>query len=164
MNSLISFADLTMELSGAYYPMFQNALVNEIPLITIIVCLAATIIIEVLIARIILKVRGQNLRIVALAQVVTNPLVNLILALTCEIIMLKIETNKIFPVGYNMDSVYIPLSNLTLFVLEVLAIIIEWRLYKKFFTNYHGRVKPFLLSLILNIASYSIGYILFEFF
>ncbi len=109
-------------------------------LILLAVCLVSTIIIETLLARA-FKVKGKNLLIVVLAQIVTNPIVVLV---------------------SNLVMVASPWLNRTenfctsMIIMEAFAIFVEGLMYKSFFKDYKF-IHPLLLSLLLNLLSVFIG-------
>lgn len=130
MTNLISnFADVAAP-GGFFYTTDSRS--SE--MITIMIfCLLSTILIETLLS-LAFKVRKKNLWIVILAQVVTNPLVVLV-------------PNIAFAFA---AEAYLP----TLLLMEVFAVVVEWLMYKYFFKDYAGHVKPFILSLVLNAVSF----------
>lgn len=77
--------------------------------------------------------RGRDLVFVLLANVLTNPLVNVLYALAC--LYTKIP----------------PAASLT--VLEVAAVLAEWCVYR----YAAGAKRPFLVSLTANAASFGLG-------
>lgn len=99
-------------------------------------CLLFTILIEIIVA-LILKVKDNKDFInIILANCITNPIV-VILPI---FIQLK----------FGLTARWI-----VLILLEILTVLVEGYIYKKFL-NYK-KINPFLLSLILNISSYLIG-------
>ncbi len=98
--------------------------------------LFSTIIIESLSA-FILKVRkGKDFVNIILVNILTNPIVN--------------------AVPFYMNIKYgIMYRNMSLLILEVLAILVEGFVYSKYLE--YKKIKPYLLALILNICSYFIG-------
>lgn len=105
----------------------------------IIICLLFTIIIELIVA-IILKVRNKKDIInIILVNIMTNPLVVVI----PQVLLL-----------YHG----IIWRNISLLLLEILAFLSEGLIYKKFLT-YH-KIDGMILSLILNLSSYFLGYLL----
>lgn len=107
--------------------------INNIPYI-LFYCLISTIIIEC-IGAFILGIRNKKDFInIILVNVLTNPV--LVMTLIC----------------FNGKNMYI----ICLIILEFLAFLIEGLIYKKVLM--HKKIKPFVLSLILNIMSYTIGY------
>lgn len=108
---------------------------DNLPLI-MIRCLVLTIIIELVLA-LILGVRDKKDIInVILVNIITNPIVVLVPIL----IYLK------------FGNYY---SKLTLFILEILTVIVEGLIYKKVLK--YKKINWFLLSLLLNISSFLIG-------
>lgn len=92
--------------------------------------------IEVLVARFFLSSRN-DLKIVALAQCVTNPIVNLAVVL-CR--YLQVSANTVWIVG-----------------LEVMAVIVEALIYQKGFSE-ENKNKSVCLSLVANIIAFVVGY------
>ena len=103
----------------------------------IILPLMLTILIEALVARAFLSSRN-DLKIVALAQCVTNPIVNLIIVL-CR--YLQVPAITVLIVG-----------------LEVMAVIAEALIYQKCFSE-GNKNKSVCLSLVANMAAFATGYI-----
>ena len=107
--------------------------INNIPYI-LLYCLSLTTIIEC-IGAFILGVRyKKDLINIVLVNILTNPV--LVMLLIC----------------CNSKEMYVFL----LIILEILAFLIEGIIYKK--VLFYKKIKPFVLSLILNIMSYTIGY------
>ena len=102
-------------------------------LIKIILALILTIIIETLFAYII-NIRDKN------------------------DILYIIEINTITNVLLNMIILFFRPINIFIVILEIIIIIIEALFHKKKLHN--NRINPYLLSIILNILSYSIGLLL----
>ena len=101
--------------------------------IIMLVSLTLTIIIEV-IAAIILKVnKSKDILNIILANILTNPL---LVSITYYIRITHDELTK----------------NIFLAVFEILAILIEGYLYKKYLT--YKKLNPFFLSLVLNASSF----------
>lgn len=100
--------------------------------------LSLTIVIEWGLSFIFLKQKSDR-KVVILAQILTNPALNLLLLL-----------------NYN----FFKFNNvLLLALLEFLVVIIEGLIYKNYF-NKKPKINPFLLSLLLNVASFSLGQLL----
>ena len=113
-------------------------LISDIPFI-MIRCLLLTIIIELLFS-IIFKVKNKkDLLNIILVNIITNPIV----------VITPIYLNLKYGLVYR---------NISLIILEILTILIEGLCYKKVL-NYK-KINPFLLSIILNSLSYSIGEII----
>ena len=107
--------------------------------IVMVVCLVLTIVIEIL-AGLLLKVRGfKNIAHIALVNVMTNPL---LVSVTHYTGLLNEDYVK-----------YIVLA-----VLEILAVIAEGVVYKKYLK--YDNLNPFVLSLFLNICSFGLVSIL----
>ncbi|MBR3512412.1 MAG: hypothetical protein IKN74_05610 [Clostridia bacterium] len=110
-------------------------ILDNLPLI-MLRCLLLTIIIELILA-LILGIRDKKDIInVILVNVITNPIV----VLTPIIIYLNYGST---------------IRRVSLYILEVLTVIVEGLIYKKVL-NYK-KINCFLLSLILNVASFLIG-------
>lgn len=110
-------------------------ILNDIPFI-MIRCLLLTILIELAIA-LILGVRDKKDVInVILVNVITNPVV----VMSQILLYLKF--------GYKIEMIGI-------IVLEILVVPIEGLIYNKVLT--YRKINPFLLSLVLNGASFLIG-------
>ncbi len=104
-----------------------------------IICLIITILVELSIA-IILKIKSKkDIQNIILVNILTNPIVVTI------------------PFYFNIYHGLI-YRNISLFLLEIVAILVEGIIYKKYLTN--KKINPFLLSLILNVSSYTVGLLL----
>ena len=108
--------------------------INILPY-TVIGYLVLTLILELLLS-FILGLRKQDLLFVALVNIITNPILNLLSALIY--------------ISYN-GTYYL----ITLIVLEILAFITEGLIYIKVLS--YKKIKPILLSLILNMFSFAVG-------
>lgn len=116
-------------------------MINKLPKY-IVICLVSTVIVEV-IASLIIKVRDKkDILNIALANVLTNPIV--VVASTLVNIFLGSEARTF-----------------SLIFLESLAILIEGYIYKKYL-NYK-RINPYILAIILNVTSYSVGLLINRF-
>lgn len=111
---------------------------NNLPLI-MIRCLLLTIIIELIIALIIGIRDKKDIINVILVNVITNPIV----VLLPIIVYIKF--------GYTFEKI-------SLYILEVLTVLLEGLIYKKVLK--YKKINPFLISLILNLASFLIGELL----
>ena len=111
--------------------------INDLPYI-MARCLIFTIIIEVGIS-IILGYRKKDLVNIILANIMTNPIV----------VVIPIYVN----ITYGMKE-----RNIVLFILEILAVLSEGFVYKKYLKN--KKINPYLLSFILNLSSYLIGLVI----
>ena len=111
--------------------------ISDLPYVAIR-CLVLTIIIECLVAFVI-GYRKKDLLNILLVNFITNPIVSTI------------------PVYFNVKYGVIP-RNICLFVLELMVLIVEGYLYKKYLK--YKKVNPYILSLILNLSSYLIGVII----
>ena len=108
---------------------------SNLPII-MIRCLLLTIIIELIVA-LILGVRDKkDILNVILVNIITNPVV----VVSQTILYIKF--------GYNVEMIGIA-------ILEVLVVIVEGLIYKKVLD--YKKINPFLLSLLLNAASFFIG-------
>ena len=113
-------------------------IINQLPII-MIVCLSVTIIVELMVA-IILKIRNRkDLINIILVNCFTNPLV----------VAIPVYVNIMYGIKER---------HITLLVLEVLTVLIEGIVYKKFLK--YKAINPILLSLMLNASSYVIGEII----
>ena len=110
---------------------------NNLPYI-LVGYLLLTIILEVSLS-FLLGLRKKDIIYVVLVNVLTNPILNVV-NVYCTILYLKN--------GYIISLV----------ILEILAFIIEGLIYKKVLT--YKKIKPMILSLILNVFSFGIGYII----
>ncbi len=108
--------------------------INDVPIV-ILKSLCFTIIIEELIA-FILKYRRKDLLNVLLVNILTNPLVNSI----------TLMVNYYYGLKYR---------HIALIILEILAFLIEGRIYQKYLIR--KKINGYVLSLILNISSFVIG-------
>lgn len=116
-------------------------MINSLPKY-ILICLICTIIIELIIS-LIIKVRDKrDLINIILANILTNPIV----------VTLPFSLNILYGIKYYYIS---------LITLEILTIIIEGLIYKKYLK--YQNINPYILSLILNISSYVIGLIINRF-
>ncbi len=111
--------------------------ISDLPYIALR-CLILTIIVECLIA-FILGYRKKDLLNILLANAITNPIVSTI----------PVYVNVKYGLLYR---------NICLLVLELLVLIVEGYIYKKYLKN--RKINPYILSLILNISSYLIGMII----
>ena len=109
-------------------------LISDLPKVMLI-SLICTLVIEISIA-FILKYRGKDLLNVLLVNILTNPLLNSI----------------IVAINYYYG---LTARNITLYILEVLVVIVEGFIYQKYLDR--KKINGYLLSLILNIASYGLG-------
>ena len=109
-------------------------LISDLPKVMVI-SLTITIVIEMLLA-FILCYRGRDLLNILLANILTNPLLN----------------SLIVTINYYYG---IKARNISLYIFEVLVIITEGFIYWKYLKR--KKVNAFLLSFILNIASYGLG-------
>ena len=114
---------------------------RELPSIMIF-CLLATIIIEVTIS-FILKVRDKKDYInIVLVNIITNPL------------LVSITTLILYRFGLNWRKV-------SVIIFEIIVVFVEGYIYKKYI-NYN-KIRPCMLSLILNASSYLIGNVISNF-
>lgn len=109
-------------------------MIEELPKYMLL-CLSITIAVEML-CSIFLGLRKKDLVNVLLANILTNPLV------------------VVIPIAvlfyYNRIASYI-----SLFILEVLTVIVEGIIYKKYLNN--RKINAFVLALILNVLSFLVG-------
>ena len=137
MNNLMYFADVAMA------PQIENtsgySLIGPI-FVVLAMCLLFTIVIESL-GALMFRVRGRNLGIVMLAQIVTNPLVVLI-------------TNFVRFIT-NSDAIFFA----AMVLMELCAFFVEAIMYKKFFKDYTAN-NCYVLSFSLNIFSIMMGFIM----
>jgi hypothetical protein len=90
-------------------------------------------------------VRGKDLWIVVLGQIVTNPIV----VLVSNLAIYSVGPTKI------SASSFLAIAG----IMEIDAVFVEGAMYKYFFANYK-RINPYVLSLILNLLSMIIGAVL----
>ncbi len=109
-------------------------LISDLPKVMFI-SLTCTVVIEVGLA-FILRYRGKDLLNVLLVNILTNPLLN----------SLVVAINYY----YGLKA-----RNISLYILEVLVVLVEGFIYWKYLDR--KKINGFLLSLILNIASYGLG-------
>lgn len=116
-------------------------MINEIPYF-VLRSLILTIIIEVIVGIIIGIREKKDILNVVLVNMITNPIVNIV------------------PITLN---IYVSLKarNISIYILEILVFFTEGLIYKKVLR--YKRLNYFLISLILNIASYGTGIILNSF-
>ena len=101
-----------------------------------IICLTATILIECIVA-ILLRIRNRKDIInIILANILTNPLV----------VSIPVYFNILYGIYFR---------NIAYIILEICAVIAEAIIYKKFLK--FDKINPFVISIILNIASFGIG-------
>ena len=112
-------------------------LISDLPKVMLI-SLITTIVIEIIIA-FILGYRKKDLVNVLLVNVLTNPLLNSII----------VAINYYYGLRYR---------NIALIILEILVVIIEGYIYQKYL--YKRKLNGYLLSLILNLASFLLGKII----
>ncbi len=108
--------------------------ISDLPKVMLI-SLVSTIIIEVTVA-FILHYRKKDLVNVILVNILTNPLLN----------SLVVAINYY----YGLKA-----RNISLYILEVLVVLVEGFIYWKYLDR--KKINGFILSLILNIASYGLG-------
>ena len=117
-------------------------------LASLMIALAATLIIELMVFCCIGVRSKQDFKILILANICTNPPVVYItnLILLCNNIKLYVFAVFVLEVS-------------AVIVLEVSAVIVEYLIYKKQLS--FNKIKPLTVSIICNIASFGIGIILF---
>ena len=112
-------------------------IITTLPLI-ILRCLITTIAVEVLIG-IVLGIRNKvDIINMVLVNILTNPVVVTV------------------PMYFNLKNGLLG-RNISLYILEVVAFIVEGFIYKKYFK--YDKLNPFIVSLILNLSSYFVGVI-----
>jgi hypothetical protein len=110
-------------------------------LLSFVFYLALTIIIEVGVTYL-MGYRTKNfLMVVALASVITNPSLNLILSVN------------------GMFSIF-GATNVLIILLEIIVVFVEFYILCYVFDRKYTRIKLFKLAVIINFASYFIGYYL----
>ena len=109
-------------------------LVSDLPKVMCI-SLLCTLIIELSLS-FILRYRKRDLLNILLVNVLTNPLLN----------------SSVIAINYFYG---LKARNISLYIFEVLVILIEGFIYSKYLER--KKINGYLLSLILNIASYVIG-------
>lgn len=113
-------------------------IINDLPLI-MIRCLVITIFIEMFISYI-FKVRNiKDFINILLVNIITNPMV----------VTIPVYIN----IKYGLFE-----RNIILFLLEILTILVEGFVYKKYLD--YRKISPFVLSIILNFSSYFLGEII----
>lgn len=112
-------------------------LISDLPKV-MIVSLLITIIIEVIIAYV-LKYRKKDLLNVLLVNILTNPVLNSVTVYINVYYGLKIR-------------------NIALFFFEIMVVLIEGMIYKKYLER--KKINAYLLSFILNLASFTLGMII----
>ena len=105
-------------------------------ILSLIISLLLTILIELSISTFLGIKTRNDIRIVILVNICTNPIVVYIANI------LKLLNNNLL---------YI----LTVILLEIIVVFVEFRLYNKYLKNY--KKSKFILSLVNNISSYMIG-------
>ena len=116
--------------------------INDLPII-MIKCLLCTIIIECIIGFIIGVRNKKDFLNIILVNIVTNPIV--------------VSVPIYVMINYDYNARYT-----TLYILEVLAVIVEGLIYSKVLK--YKKINPFLISLILNLGSYFIGEVINKIF
>ncbi len=114
-------------------------LISDLPKVMLI-SLSITLVIEISFA-FILKYRNKDLVNVLLVNILTNPLLNSII----------VAINYYYGLKYR---------NIALLILEILVVIIEGFIYQKYLDR--KKIYYYLLSHILNIASYGIRLLINE--
>lgn len=112
-------------------------LIKDIPRI-MITCLLLTLIIELFFAWVFRIKDKKDFFNIMLANIITNPIV------------------VILP-HYISFNYGFKLYDVILIILEILAVIVEGVIYQKYLK--YKKINPYLLSLLLNLLSYFIGYI-----
>ena len=102
-------------------------------------CLSLTIILELLIALLLGIREKKDILNVILVNIITNPLV--------------VSISTLFLINGGIKA-----HDISEYILEVLAVISEGFIYNKYLK--YKKINGYLLSFILNLLSYSIGYII----
>ncbi len=102
----------------------------------IIRCLLTTIAVELIIALLLGIKNKVDLINIILVNILTNPVV------------------VVIPMYFNLQYGIVG-RNICLYILEILAVIVEGFIYFKYFD--YKKINPFLISLILNVCSYLVG-------
>ena len=102
----------------------------------IIRCLLTTIAVELIIALLLGIKNKVDLINIILVNILTNPVV------------------VVIPMYFNLQYGLVG-RNICLYILEILAVIVEGFIYFKYFD--YKKINPFLISLILNVCSYLVG-------
>lgn len=111
-------------------------------IISLIISLILTLVIEIIMS-VILGIKDKyDIKIVIMANCITNPTV--VYIANCLILL-------------NNNSIYI----IAVAILEILAIIIEFLIYKKYLK--FNEKSPLVISVINNIISFSLGLIITKF-
>ncbi len=113
--------------------------INEIPKV-MLNSLLITLTVELLVG-LLLQIRGKDLIIIVLVNIMTNPLLNALVICVNYYYGLKVRL-------------------IVLIILELLAFISEGFVYYKFYKKKY--INGFIISLILNLSSYFIGSIINE--
>jgi len=102
-------------------------------------------------------VRWRGLWVVALVNLITNPVMNLLLIITVGIVGLPPNTGlSVIPVAVAASGFVVPL------VLEVAVVVAEWRLMVWAFQGTTGSSRKLLaMSITMNVASAFAGFIVF---
>ena len=107
-------------------------------------CLVATIVIETLLAIVFFKIRrGPDILIVVLAQVATNPVVELVVGILYPAFIYQSAPDLAWT------------SYIVIVVMELAAFAVEGFIYSKAEFK-----RPYLMSLVLNLTSVTIGFLL----
>lgn len=106
--------------------------------VIMIICLVVTLFTEILMACILKTKNKKDYLNIILVNTLTNPLV----------VTIPFYINIKYGLKYR---------NLVLYILEILAVVLEGYIYQKYLTN--KKMNPYLFSLILNISSYIVGLI-----
>ena len=114
--------------------------ISDLPRI-ILYSLIITLVIECLIG-LILGFRKKDLLNIFLVNVLTNPLLNATIGSVNYYFGLRVRT-------------------IVLIILEIIVVIVEGFIYQKYFER--RKINPYIVSLILNIASFGLGKIINNF-
>lgn len=110
--------------------------------INFVIILFSTIIIEIITAYFLGYRKSNQILIIALINVITNPIINYILILNN---FFHLITNTFFLV----------------IILEIMIIVVEWRILNYAFSNTSYNLSFLTLSLSINISSFLIGTLIF---
>ena len=119
-----------------------------IPIICVFAfCLITTIVIECFLAALFFnKQSKREILSVALVQAITNPIAELLIGF---LIPYELYISQV------TGDMFTAMSILTTIIVEGCVVVAEWSIYKRILQF----DRPFIMSLVLNVASYSIGLI-----
>ena len=105
----------------------------------LLISLSLTIIIELIVSLLLGIRETQDIKVVVLANCITNPVVVFI-------------ANCIYVLNYNL------LYTITVAILEILAVTIEFLIYRNYLK--YNKKSPLLISIVNNVVSFSLGLII----